>query len=114
VVLIIWDLASEEGLQKAGASYLAGAAGAIFIGDLGRSETIGNIPSRVRAFEDANPGSAGIIVLNKTDLVSGGVDVEGISRSAGLPADFPVFCTSCKTGENVEGVFTSLASRFLG
>lgn len=114
LVLIIWDLAGNDGFQKTAASYLAGAAGAIFVGDLSRSETMSGIPSQMRMFEESNPGSPGVIVFNKTDLLPGPVNPMQTSREAGIPEGAPVFLTSCKTGENVGSVFDSLAGLILG
>lgn len=114
IVLIIWDLAGDDGMQKVTAPYLAGAAGAILVGDLSRSETIGHLSSQLRIFEEINPGSSIIVALNKVDLLAEPADVQGAARMAGLPNDMPLFLTSCKTGENVESVFASLAGRILG
>jgi small GTP-binding protein len=113
IVLIIWDLAGDDGLQKVAASYLAGAAGAVFVGDLSRPETIGDIPSQMRAFEEVNPGSSSVIAFNKKDLLAGPVDVQETARRTGISGDIPAFLTSCRTGENVERAFASLASRLL-
>lgn len=114
IVLIIWDLAGDDGIQKISSSYLAGASGAIFVGDLSRSETIGNISSQMRLFKEVNPDSSSVIAFNKKDLVTGPVDAGETSRGASIPGDTPVFPTSCKTGENVESVFAALADRILG
>ncbi len=109
LVLIIWDLAGNDGFQRTAASYMVGAAGAIFVGDLSRSETINSLPSQISSFKSANPDASFVVALNKTDLMPHPVDANEIASKAGLPDGLSIFLTSCKIGENVEDVFSSLA-----
>jgi len=110
VTLIIWDLAGNNGIHEVTPSYMAGAAGALFVGDLSRPWTIDTINGHLAAFHEVNPRSAGVLVFNKTDLMDGPVDRDGIALNHGLDQGYEIFLTSCKTGRHVEDAFSVLAS----
>lgn len=111
ITMIIWDIAGSNSLHEVTPSYMAGAAGALFVGDLSRPRTIANLDAHMAAFRVMNPRSAELLVFNKNDLMESPVDGTGIAKEYGLGPGQGIFLTSCKTGHHVEVAFDALASK---
>lgn len=113
LTLLIWDLAGGEKFSRIMNSYYRGAAGAILVCDLTRTETLPILSRYAEDFWRVNRKAPLIIVGNKVDLV----DQRAISDAdlSSLAAQFDTvhFISSAKTGENVEPLFQTLGQRIL-
>ncbi len=111
--LIIWDIEGETKFRAITPSYLEGAKGAIFVADVSRPQTIKNLFHHQELFLSINPKAHIAIALNKCDLLPS-KQVETLAETT------PIFDqnrllnlnqTSAKTGEKVDQIFETLASR---
>lgn len=109
VSILLWDIAGEVSQDKVPKSYFLGASAIIYVFDLTRSSTYKNIEKDMRILRDLLPDAILKIVANKADLVNASA-IESIGTELSLPIDI---ITSAKTGENVEDLFSSLATEFL-
>ncbi|MFK7949020.1 MAG: Rab family GTPase [Saprospiraceae bacterium] len=106
VEIFLWDVAGEVSQDKVPISYFLGAHGIIYVFDLTRPLTYQNIESDINYLKKLAPKASIKVVGNKKDLVT----EEQIAQVAGS-LDVPYnMVTSAKTGENVEALFTNLAS----
>lgn len=106
VEIFLWDVAGEVSQDKVPISYFLGAHGIIYVFDLTRPLTYQNIESDIAYLKKLAPKASIKVVGNKKDLVTE-EQIEQIARSLDVPYDM---VTSAKTGENVEELFTDLAS----
>lgn len=114
--LLVWDLAGTSGhanIKKA--SYLTGAAGALIVCDLTRTESLASLERYVAQMQELDNNIPLTLIANKVDLTAERVladtDLKNISMAVG-GGDF--FLTSAKTGEQVEAAFLHLAERIEG
>jgi small GTP-binding protein len=109
--LILWDLAGGDDYLRRHTNYLRGAAGAILVCDLTRSETLPYVRKYAGQMRTINPRVEIILVGNKTDLA----EAREVSDQAMQALSNELGCgylpTSAKTGSNVEAVFSSLANQ---
>ena len=109
--LIIWDLAGGEKFLGHDKNYLRGAAGAILVCDLTRSNTLEYLFNYAEMMRDSNPKSIFVIAANKADLEGEDEiqdsDLDPICKL--LSCSY--FFTSAKTGENVENCILLLAKQ---
>jgi small GTP-binding protein len=108
LTMILWDLAGSEEFDRMRSSYLRGAAGAVWVCDLTRPETVDSLVLYSHILFDVAPGAQLVIAANKRDLVEEvrimPTQVQAVADSLGLPH----FLTSAKTGDEVEGLFHHL------
>ena len=107
--MMIWDIEGATPVKAIPRSYLLGAAGAIIVGDVTRSETLEDLRRHVEDFRRVNPGSPWVIAYNKIDLLPP-ERFEALARSS---VDGEVFYTSAKEGIQVDTMFLTLAQRIL-
>ena len=111
--LIIWDLAGGEEFSGQDKNYLRGAAGAILVCDLTRTETFPILSAYARQLIEINPEAVMVVAANKADLMSNPSadlsELEAISQE--IASQFVV--TSAKTGENVEKIIDLLADKMM-
>lgn len=113
VELLIWDIASQDDMQKLVQNYFRGAHGALVVHDLTRPETVERLALYCEKFKQMAPQAQMVFVANKADLVEGGkIELARFSEQSGQPGA-PHFVTSAKTGENVEQVFQALAQAMM-
>jgi small GTP-binding protein len=109
--LMIWDIEGKTEFQSITPSYVAGAKGAIIVADLNRPDTIDHIQEHLDLVRSINPGGIAIaIALNKCDTVTQ-ENAQSIVESIQLKhyTIRPIYITSAKTGDAVEGMFEWLA-----
>lgn len=105
----IWDVeGSQDGTQLVKA-YLAGAAGALIVGDLSRNNVISSMTNHAETFLEALPGRPVVFALNKADLVPPDERADG----NGLIREFGgrVIETSALTGGEVVAAFHAMYRR---
>lgn len=109
---MLWDI--EGGLQRESLldSYIAGAAGAIVVGDVTRPDRIETMRENAMRFTQARPGRPVVFALNKSDLVE---EDDRETEATSLAKDFrgTVQHTSALTGEAVAALFRTLAEQIL-
>ena len=113
--LVIWDVGGQvTHMSPYRKDFYEGAQSAIIVVDRTRPKTLENAEKwykdSLRAFSKKIPY---IIVGNKSDLVDEIVIDEQDLQLEAEKLDIQYFITSAKTGQNVNDVFTNLASLFL-
>lgn len=119
--LMIWDIEGRTEFQAVTPHYLAGAMAAIIVADLNRSETINHIANHIQLLAKVNHANLPMMVaLNKVDTLSSDristqVDAakQDLATWQAQAKVLQVFCTSAKTGDFVDQLFTSLAGHLL-
>ncbi|MGK7901486.1 MAG: Rab family GTPase [Hormoscilla sp.] len=114
--MLIWDIEGQTKFKAIAPSYLLGAKGAIIVADVSREETIESLPEHVKLFLSVNKKGFMIIALNKADLIDA-EKMEKIlqaNRFAEQEQVLGIFPTSAKTGDNVDKMFTDLATEMMG
>lgn len=112
VRFVLWDMAGEDLRAPVQLSYIRGASACLYVADFTRPETVVTakaIRARVREQAGSLPS---VLALNKADLSQERDDTAGILKQVD-DEDWPVMVTSAKTGDGVEALFASLASRLL-
>ena len=109
--LLIWDLAGGDDFSKAGSSYLRGAAGALVVCDLSRTETLAPLTYYAHQLRTINETAVLIFIGNKADLIEERqINDDDFARVA-QEFDAPCLLTSALTGSNVENAFHCLAEK---
>ena len=108
LAMMLWDLGGGEEFNQVRPSYLRGAAGAVLVCDLTRSETLHSLGTYADDLLSINPDAQLVLAANKHDLADQQqlVPSEIEAVAAGLGAS--CYLTSAKTGEEVESVFRQL------
>lgn len=111
LTLLVWDLAGEEKFARVMHSYYRGAAGAILVCDLTRTDTFPSLQDHAQAFWRVNPHTPVAVVGNKVDLLEQRVITD--AQLADIAAQLDAFWLtgSAKTGENVLELFEKLGGR---
>jgi small GTP-binding protein len=113
--LMIWDVEGSTAFKKIAPSYFQGAAGAILVGDVTRTETLENLAEHARSFLKVSPQGRLVIALNKSDLVERSRLME-LSSTYNLDwchQLLGVYATSAKEGISVEQTFEQLGSALM-
>lgn len=106
--LLVWDLSGGDDFNPQ-TSYLRGAAGAIIVCDLTRSETLAAFERYTHQLHQVSPQALVVFAANKADLSIERVISPEDLQSIRLHYGGEVFETSAKTGLNVAATFLSLA-----
>lgn len=109
---ILWDIeGSEEGVDLLD-TYLRGAAGALVVGDVTRTDALESMAAHADHFIAVQPGRPVVFALNKVDLLT---PAESVPDADSLSAEFggAVVSTSAATGVAVPELFGALARRIL-
>jgi small GTP-binding protein len=111
VTLMLWDMAGEEEDAPIKLNYVRDAAGYILVIDGCRAKTL-DVALSIHARVHSNIGPLPFVVaINKVDQRE---TWEVLARRDDLEAlGCPLFETSAKTGEKVEGAFLALAALIL-
>jgi len=107
--LIVWDVAGRDSLSPLNANYLVGAAGIVLVGDGTRTETVDALSSLWQTVRERIGDVPLVVALNKHDESGWEVSETQIKECAS--AQWPVFNTSAKTGENVAELFHALVAK---
>jgi small GTP-binding protein len=105
VTLMIWDIAGEISQDKVPNSYFLQSSAVIYVFDLTRPSTYGNMEFDLKYLNEKVPGGLIKVIGNKKDLISE-EEVQKVMREV---HQIPDIITSAKTGENVENLFFDLA-----
>ena len=108
VDLVIWDIYGHDDFQKLRVSYLRGASGYLLVADGTRRATLDTAIEVQRIAEDALGPVPFILAVNKADLRSQW-QIDAASLDERRQAGWHVLETSAKTGDMVDGAFSSLA-----
>jgi small GTP-binding protein len=113
VDLLVWDIASQDELQKPAQNYFRGAHGALAVHDLTRPESAQRLALYCERFLQVAPQAKIVFAGNKADLVEAqSFDAAQFQNLLGHLAA-PHLLTSAKTGENVEQAFQMLAEAII-
>lgn len=109
VSLLIWDLAGSEEFDRVRAGYVRGASGAILVCDMTRRQTLDNLSQYVADLRSITPDVHMAVVGNKVDLVDRQALTADDLTTFADEIRSPVYLTSAKTGDQVDGMFRHLA-----
>lgn len=109
LAMMLWDLGGSEEFRRVRASYLRGAAGAVLVCDLTRSETLDSLGTYVDDLLNANPDARVVLAANKCDLTDQQRLTVARVEAVAASLDSPYYVTSAKTGDEVEMLFRHLA-----
>ncbi len=104
--LVIWDLAGRDSLSPINLSYLAGAAGVIYVADGCRTSSQEALIEIHAAVTKKVGDIRFVCAINKRDLPDWQVDQT--LQAAFAPLHIPFMATSAKTGEGVLDCFTAM------
>lgn len=99
--LLIWDIEGATPQKRIPTSYLKGASGVIFVGDVTRNATIGSIKNHIIDIRYLNPDIIHVIAYNKIDLLTP-------HQRENFPLEDNALLVSAKEDINVEALFTKL------
>ncbi len=108
--MMIWDIAGEVAQNKVPTSYFLGTSGIIYVFDVSRPSTYGNLAQDLEYLKSINKLTTIKIVGNKKDLATE-AELNALVEELPLPIDL---FTSAKTGENVEKLFLDFATEMVG
>lgn len=111
VNLMLWDLQGETEQQRVRPEYLRGSAGILLVADVTRAETFRTALDLSDRAREAAPG-AGILVLNKVDLLDGAAPDESLLAPL-VARGWRMVRASARTGEGVEEAFRLLVEQML-
>jgi small GTP-binding protein len=108
LTLMVWDLAGSEEFNRVSTSYLRGAAGAVLVYDLTRSNTFDQLRNYVRSLYKINPNAKLALAGNKVDLVDRHQLDTRKAEQLAAELNAPLFFTSARQGEEVDSMFRHL------
>ena len=107
---ILWDIAGNDALTTASASYLRGAAGYLLVVDGTRKPTWESAVRLQASVSQQIGDKPFVVLLNKSDLKQQW-EIRQQDIAEQLQQGWKMLQTSAKTGENVEKVFQVLGQR---
>ncbi len=108
--VVLWDLAGQPTYNELRRRYMAGASMAIIVYDVTRPQTFLDVGEWYTKFINVCPNAVVAVVANKIDRSDRLVPPEaGEMISNWLNVDH--YETSAKTGENIDGLFTTLVEK---
>jgi len=114
VNMMIYDILGQHDFKKVRRTYLKGAEGAIFVGDLSDVESAKALESFwIPEMEEAIGSVPAIILGNKLDLGEKESETASLLKIISSIASTPFAFCSAKTGEGVEIGFAEMASALL-
>ncbi len=113
VKFILWDIAGNDALTTASASYLRGAAGYLLVVDGTRRPTWESAKKLQAAVTQQIGEKPFLVLLNKADLTEQW-EIKQADVDEQLKQGWKMLKTSAKTGENVEQAFAILGRLLVG
>jgi small GTP-binding protein len=109
--LLIWDIEGKTDFKEITPAYLAGASGAIVVGDLTRPQTIEHLWQHLELIvQQLGPEVVTLLALNKADISAD--PSSQLLKIKQLQQEYPnilaTYQTSAKTGQQVEHLFHSI------
>lgn len=112
VDLVVWDIYGQDDFQKLRVSYLRGSSGYLLVADGTRRSTLDTAIELQRTATQVVGPVPFILALNKADL-SSEWEIEAADVESLAARGWQVVKTSAKTGDQVEGAFSTLATEML-
>ena len=112
VELLIWDIYGHDDFQKIRLSYLRGASGYLLVADGTREGTLDTADELQSLATEAIGRVPFVLAINKADLRDQW-QIDAASIEQRRRAGWHVVETSAKTGDMVEGAFSTLARNML-
>ncbi len=103
--LIIWDLEGNDDINNTRSSYLLGTHGFVYVFDLTRPSTYGQLENDLDYIKTNYPNTPLKVVGNKSDLVT----KDFIKQNSDIFKPIVDFYTSAKANTKVEDLFSKLA-----
>ncbi|MFX0107962.1 MAG: Rab family GTPase [Candidatus Hodarchaeota archaeon] len=113
VNLQIWDMGSQEFLERVRANYYSGTQGVIFVFDVTSWESLNNVTDWKDEVDRNVEEYRAILVGNKTDLVEDRVVSEEEGRNMATKLGMDYIEASVRLDKNVNQAFELLASRIV-
>jgi small GTP-binding protein len=113
--LMIWDIEGSNKFKAVAKNYFQGSRGAVIVGDVTQPETLNHIQEHIQTFLAVNPQSYIIVALNKSDMIAAEY-LENICKTYQFTEQSNIldtYITSAKTGNNVDKIFQTLATRLI-
>lgn len=109
VTLMLWDIAGEISQDKVPDSFFLNSSAIIYVFDLTRPSTYGNLDFNLNYLNEKVPGVLLKVVGNKRDLLNE-EELDGVLNEVTTQPDI---ITSAKTGAGVDELFYDLAKNLL-
>jgi len=108
---LIWDISSMEKFDTVVTNYFRGAAAALGVADLTRTDTLPRLHGICDKFRSVSPNAQILVLGNKLDIFNQDDQTLGLLKN--IAADFSTeyLLTSAKTGDQVEDAFLMLAKK---
>lgn len=110
--LVLWDIEGVPEPVDQTKRYIAGASGAIIVGDITRPATAETMAEMAFMFERHCPARPIAFAINKTDLAAA-EGAEAAFASVVEEFDAPALRTSARTGSEVMGLFNTVSRLIL-
>ena len=115
LTLMLWDLAGSEEFDTVRASYLRGASGAVLVCDLTRPETLASLVTYADDLRRVSPQAVHLVLAaNKLDLADQRRLSQDDLEQAAARLAAPLYLTSARSGDEVEGLFRRLGELLVG
>ncbi|OHS98695.1 Ras-related protein Rab-6B [Tritrichomonas foetus] len=115
VELQIWDTAGEERFRSLVPLYFRNSTGALLVFDQTSRHSFEQLDAWVDLYQQTNGDDAlFFVVANKCDLTDS--EMDQIKEEAYLWANhrgYPIYETSAKTGEGIDGLMSDISRRFI-
>ncbi|WP_375472738.1 Rab family GTPase [uncultured Nostoc sp.] len=113
--LIIWDIEGSNKFKAVANNYFQGSKGAVIVGDVTQAETLNHIQEHIQTFLAVNPNSYIVVALNKSDMIAAEYleKVRQMYQFTNQANILDTYVTSAKTGNNVDKIFQTLATRLI-
>ncbi|MCW5315715.1 GTP-binding protein [Nostoc sp. KVJ3] len=113
--LIIWDIEGSNKFKAVAQNYFQGSKGAVIVGDVTQPETLNHIGEHIQIFLAVNPKSYIVVALNKSDMIAAEYleKIRKMYQFTDQTNILDTYITSAKTGNNVDKIFQTLATRLI-
>ncbi len=113
--LMIWDIEGSNKFKAVAKNYFQGSRGAVIVGDVTQPETLNHIREHIQTFLAVNPKSYIVVALNKSDMIAAEYldNIRQTYQFAEQSNILNTYITSAKTGNNVDKIFQTLATRLI-
>ncbi|MFN6539513.1 MAG: Rab family GTPase [Nostoc sp. EkiNYC01] len=113
--LLIWDIEGSNKFKAVAQNYFQGSKGAVIVADVTQPETLNHLQEHIQTFLAVNPQSYIVVALNKSDMIAAEYleNIRKIYQFSNQTNILDTYITSAKTGNNVNDIFQTLATRLI-